>query len=124
MNDKSMLVNTVKASLEPEFAAVVEERIYSLGWWDDQDFDDKNTLNDWVTYICMYATESAKIAIKGDPVQIYRKLIKSANLALLAAERVRTGERGRRHYDPQTGDVQPDWPMAPPVRRGGDGIIP
>ena len=91
--------NTVKAFLEPEFAAVVEERIYSLTQWDPEEFDNKNTLNDWVTYICMYATESAKMARKDNPAEIYGKLIKVANLALSAAERVRNDDVAPRHYD-------------------------
>lgn len=95
-----------------EILALQKEREYSTGIWSDS-FDARNTLNDWVTYICMYATESAKLMLREDPVEIYSKLIKAANLALLAAEHVRTGERGRRHYDPQTGDVQPAWDIKP-----------
>ena len=97
------LFNTVKASLKPEFTAVTEERIYSLTQWDEEDFDDKNTLNDWVTYICMYATESAKMARRDDPTAIYDKLIKAANLALSAARRVREGTVAPRHYDGDDG---------------------
>lgn len=89
----------VRPALQPEFAAVVEERIYSMTQWDDKEFDDLNTLNDWVTYICMYATESAKITRRDDPAEIYGKLIKVANLALSAAKRVREGTVAPRHYD-------------------------
>lgn len=96
-------IATVKAFLEPEFASVVEERMYSLTQWDITDFDDKNTLNDWVTYISMYATESAKMARRDDAHAIYDKLIKAANLALLAAERVRSGTVAPRHYDGDDG---------------------
>lgn len=80
--------------------ALIEERRYSKGKWYSE-FDDKNTLNDWVTYICMYATQAARIFQAENPDVIYSKLIKSANLAMLAAERVRTGKRGKRHYDPE-----------------------
>lgn len=100
---KVALFNTVKASLKPEFTAVTEERIYSLTQWDEEDFDDKNTLNDWVTYICMYATESAKMARRDDATAIYDKLIKAANLALSAARRVREGTVAPRHYDGDDG---------------------
>ncbi len=103
------VTNTVKAFLEPEFAAIIEERVYSMGQWDSEDFDDKNTLNDWVTYICMYATESAKMGRRDDPAEIYAKLIKVANLALSAAERVRNDRVSPRHYDangtPITGNL-------------------
>jgi len=91
--------NTIRTFLEPEIAAVVEERVYSLTQWGPSDFDDFNTLNDWVTYICMYATESAKMARKDDPAEIYSKLIKVANLAFSAAERVRNEDVAPRHYD-------------------------
>ena len=82
-----------------DLEALATERAYSQEHWSDG-FDDFNTLNDWVTYICMYATEAAKIFRADNADRIYSKLIKAANLALLAAERVRTGKRGRRHYDP------------------------
>lgn len=85
-----------------DLEALATERAYSQEHWSDG-FDDSNTLNDWVTYICMYATEAAKMFRADNADRIYSKLIKSANLALLAAERVRTGKRGRRHYDP---DIQ------------------
>ena len=83
-----------------DLEALATERAYSQEHW-TAGFDNANTLNDWVTYICMYATEAAKMFRADSPDRIYSKLIKSANLALLAAERVRTGWRGRRHYDPE-----------------------
>ncbi len=103
MSNRTTLEGVVKASLSAEFAAVTEERIYSLGQWDESDFDDFNTLNDWVVYICMYATESAKMGRKDDPTEIYAKLIKVANLALSAARRVREGTVAPRHYDAPEG---------------------
>ena len=80
-----------------EIDAVVEERTYSEKWGDA--FDSLNTLNDWVTYICIYASESAKMCRQGDPSAQYSKLIKAANLALTAAKRVRTETIAKRHYD-------------------------
>ena len=82
---------------QTEIDAVLEERTCSEKW--GQAFDDKNTLNDWVAYICIYAGEAAKIDRKDDPDDIYAKLIKSANLALTAAKRVRTQTIAKRHYD-------------------------
>ena len=99
------LTSTIKAFIAPEVDAIIDERIYSMSQWAVDDFDDCNTLNDWVTYICMYATESAKIVRKDDAGEIYSKLIKVANLALLAAERVRSETIAPRHYD--TGRVHP-----------------
>ena len=80
-----------------EIDAVLKERTFSEKW--GQAFDDKNTLNDWTTYICIYAGEAAKMDRKDDPDEIYAKLIKSANLALTAAKRVRTQTIAKRHCD-------------------------
>lgn len=133
-----------------DLEALATEREYSQRHWSDG-FDDSNTLNDWVTYICMYATEAAKMFRASNPQRIYSKLIKAANLALLAAERVRTGKRGQRHYDPDIHGTRPPYVVSeerfdaeedaarvrslvsaryvgitnddPPVlRKGGDGI--
>ena len=65
------------------------------------EFDENNTLNDWVTYICMYATESALMRNINTQRQ-YTCLIKAAGLALTAATRLRTEQIAPRHYDPAT----------------------
>ena len=79
-----------------EIGHLADEAIESAGKW-SEDFDEKNTLNDWVTYACMYATDAAKMGISKD--EQHAKLIKAANLCLLAATRVRTGTIAPRHYD-------------------------
>lgn len=123
-----------------DLEALIEERQYSQNKW-AAEFDSKNTLNDWIAYICMYASSAGRIFRSDQPELIYKKLIKAANLCLLAAERVRTGERGRRHYDPEYlgqevsgvfdhgGPSRDDLPVDDDVlsaialiRPGGDGI--
>ena len=81
-----------------EIVAVTEERDYALKKWGTV-FDDKNTLNDWVTYITLYASQAAQVDIAGDVNEQYAKLIKAANLALTAAYRIRTADVAERHYD-------------------------
>ena len=83
---------------QQEIDAVIAEAEYAFQKWGTA-FDDNNTLNDWVTYISMYATEAAKIDNKAYPITQYEKLIKAANLALTAAKRIRTGTIALRHYD-------------------------
>jgi hypothetical protein len=63
------------------------------------DFDDKNTLNDWVAYIGMYSTDAAKIEVQHNPDYQYAQLIKAAGLCINAATRVREGRLQLRHYD-------------------------
>lgn len=62
-------------------------------------FDEQNTLNDWAAFISMYATDAAKISIQDNSDEIYRKLIKTAGLAVSAAYYVRSGQVSPRHYD-------------------------
>jgi len=79
---------------------LADEAVESAGKWSPE-FDDANTLNDWVVYICMYATDAAKMGIS--PQESYQKLLKAMNLCGLAATRMR-GDEGHgdvtaRHYD-------------------------
>ncbi len=83
-----------------DFAAVRVELDNAFDRWGDE-FDNKNTLNDWVTYICMYATSAAKMELQDDPDYQYEQLIKAAGLCLNAATRVRRGKVMARHYDPK-----------------------
>ena len=62
------------------------------------EFDARNTLNDWVTYINMYASDAAKIAIP--PSEARKKLIKAAGLAISAIENLDfNGQFAPRHYE-------------------------
>jgi hypothetical protein len=85
------------------FEAIEKERAYQEEKW-GVDFDDKNTPNDWVVYLCMYATDAAKMS--GGPkktfdVEKYKKnLLKTASLAVAALEALdRLETPPKRHYD-------------------------
>ncbi len=62
-------------------------------------FDDKNTLNDWITYINIYA---AKAAAMGNTKEEQRKqMVKVAALTVAALQSFdRNGGFAPRHYDP------------------------
>ena len=79
------------------FMAINEERNYQDGKW-GKDFDDKNTLNDWVTYITMYATDASKMHLSVDEQK--RLLLKATTIGVAALEALgRNGEFPKRHYD-------------------------
>jgi hypothetical protein len=82
------------ANVAPEeFEALMEELVYATKW--GTDFDRKNTLNDWVTYINIYASNAARM----DQEDPHAQLIKAAGLALTAATYVRKNKVTARHYD-------------------------
>jgi len=83
-------------NITPEIGAIEGELDYAAEKW-GTDFDDKNTLNDWVTYATLYGTDAAKMG-NGQDVQ-YSFLIKAAGLLIIAANRVRRGEVAPRHYE-------------------------
>jgi hypothetical protein len=78
--------------------AVIQEAQYAEEKW-GTGFDDLNTLNDWVAYICMYATDAAKITNQNDTEAMYGFLIKASGLALNAADRIDRQVMPGRHYD-------------------------
>jgi len=79
------------------FNQIEEELAYANAKW-GHDFDSKNTLNDWVAYINMYASDAAKIATS--PAIAKQKLIKAAGLAVSALENFeRNGQFPPRHYE-------------------------
>ena len=89
--------------MEKEFLAIIREREYAEEKW-GAEFDDKNTLNDWVAYATMYASDAPKIGNTGE--QTYGFLIKAAGLLINAASRVRENRIADRHYEEyaQSGD--------------------
>lgn len=62
-------------------------------------FDDKNTLNDWASYIGIYTARATDMRNKYETDLQYDALLKVAGLALTAAARVRQGKVAKRHYD-------------------------
>lgn len=85
------------------FQDIIEELDYANKW--DDGFDKKNTLNDWIIYICMYATDAAKM-LKSEPSAGQRPreesrklLIKAAGLCFSAIKSIDEGGPAPRHYD-------------------------
>jgi hypothetical protein len=78
-------------------AEIREELDYQATLW-GTDFDDKNTPNDWVTFICRYAVQTARehAAI---PSERRSQLIKVAALAVAAIEAQERVGVVPRHYD-------------------------
>lgn len=63
------------------------------------DFDEKNTLNDWVTYINIYLGKAASMGVPKD--EVVKNLRKAAGLALSALYMTENGVVPPRHYDGQ-----------------------
>ena len=83
------------------FKLIDAERDYQEKKWGD-DFDEKNTINDWVTYICRYASNAAfhdKQPV--DQEKVKQAFIKVATLALAALEMQEKHGLAPRHYDEQ-----------------------
>ena len=73
------------------------EREYQNGEWGTE-FDDKNTLNDWVTYIANYASQAA--GMETPPEDQRKNMLKVATLAVAAVESFnRNGQFAPRHYE-------------------------
>ena len=67
------------------------------------EFDNKNTINDWVTYINLYASRATEMdrlrEILNIP-HIEKNLLKAATLCVAALETIsRKGRPAFRHYD-------------------------
>lgn len=78
------------------FEAIENERDYQNGKWGTA-FDDKNTINDWTTYIARYATNAAWAQTGEDQA---KQLVKVAALAVAALEALaRNSGLPQRHYD-------------------------
>lgn len=75
---------------------IVAEVLRSREQW-GVDFDGKNTLNDWVTYINIYLARAAGM---GAPLDVVKKeLRKAAGLAFSALFHAENGGFAPRHYD-------------------------
>jgi hypothetical protein len=73
------------------------EREYQCAQWGTE-FDDANTLNDWVTYITTYAATAA--GMDTPPEKQRENMLKVATLAIAAIESFdRNGQFAPRHYE-------------------------
>lgn len=73
------------------------ERKYQDGEWGTE-FDDNNTLNDWVTYIAIYTGRAAGMETLPEDQRVY--MLKVAALAIAAIESFdRNGQFAPRHYE-------------------------
>ena len=92
--DERMRRESIREKL---YQDIEKELDYARSQWGNE-FDSKNTLNDWVAYITMYAGDAAKI--KTPPSEAEQKLIKVAGLAISALENLRAnGQFAPRHYE-------------------------
>jgi hypothetical protein len=71
--------------LDSQIEELKQEREYSISKWEGEGgnikaFDDGHSQNDWMAYLCQYATRS-----RGDQEAWRKDLIKVANIALAAA---------------------------------------
>lgn len=83
--------------------AILKEREYQESKW-GSDFDDKNTINDWVTYICHYASKAGMEEDLSGSADT-RMLVKAATLCFAALEAdARNNGFPARHYDGDTND--------------------
>lgn len=74
------------------------ERSYQEARWGQQ-FDDRNTANDWAAYIGRYVADATHFDTTPDRFQ--EAMLKVATLALTAVETsLRNGGPADRHYDP------------------------
>lgn len=69
------------------------------------DFDDKNTLNDWATFINIYFGRAAAMGTSKEDV--VKNIRKAAGLALNALYYAENGLLAPRHYDGQPRPVSP-----------------
>jgi hypothetical protein len=84
--------------MQPIFHEIVDERAYQQGRWGD-DFDAKNTPNDWISYVCRYATAAGPMP--WDASTFRTKMLKAAALCIAAIEWCDRlgGNMPKRHYD-------------------------
>lgn len=80
------------------FEEIKAERKHQAALW-GSDFDSRNTVNDWVAYICEYATRASSYnATSDDDRRDY--FIKVAALAFAALESFHENNGwAKRHYD-------------------------
>ena len=84
---------------------IERERDYSSPRWDEE-FDNKNTINDWAAYVNNYLARATAMKTAQEPHEAWRdrqrkSLVKAASLCISALEAFdrRGGGNAPRHYD-------------------------
>lgn len=91
------VVGPLPDDIEPILQSIRDERAYQDAKW-GKEFDARNTINDWVTYIHNYAADACAWLIDKEAQK--RSLIKVAALAVAAIQRCEeNGGFAPRHYD-------------------------
>jgi len=79
------------------FGEMLAEQVTAERRW-TLDFDDKNTLNDWVIYITQYASSAAKFGNTKEETR--DQLIKAGGLVITALKALERNDGfPKRHYD-------------------------
>jgi len=79
------------------FGEMLAEQVTAERRW-TLDFDDKNTLNDWVIYITQYASSAAKFGNTKEETR--DQLIKAGGLVIAALKALERNDGfPKRHYD-------------------------
>lgn len=90
-------LGTGKTKIMEIFADIYQERLRQESAWGSA-FDDKNTINDWVTYICQYTTVAAGLRLTPQDSRI--ALLKAASIIVAALEASYRNEGfPPRHYE-------------------------
>lgn len=96
---------------EAIFHAINDERAYQDGQWGTE-FDDLNTVNDWVTYINIYLSQAAAMNRTTkvlDMGRVSKNLLKAVSIGVAALEAIkRNGILALRHYDRVDYHPQPE----------------
>lgn len=83
--------------MEKILEEIRKERQHQHELWGN-DFDDRNTCNDWIAYITSYAGKG--VTLEASALEFREAMIKVATLAVAAVEAVdRNDGTAPRHYD-------------------------
>ena len=91
------------------FAKIDKEREHQDQTW-GHEFDDKNTVNDWLTYMAIYQARAAEMDRETkvlDIDQVKKNVLKSITIGVAMLETIERNENSiaPRHYD-RKGDEQ------------------
>jgi len=90
----------------PIYSAINRRRAHQDTKWGTE-FDDRNTANDWVSYICTYASKASKMKVT--VAEFQKSMLDVAALAVAAIEAVeRNGGLPPRHYDDPAEPTRPE----------------